>query len=118
MLHSIAQNVLSNAVKYSAGEPDAAVKVTVRRDGAFGLLEVQDNGPGMSEASLRSLFLPFFRAAETRNVAGTGLGLATTKRLVEAHGGAIEVSSQQRVGTTVRVRLPLAKPALPVPPSR
>lgn len=107
LLQSIAQNVLSNAVKYTAGQPDAAVKVLVRRDGATALFEVADNGPGMSEESLKSLFQPFFRAAETRSLPGTGLGLATTKRLVEAHGGSIDVQSAEGRGTTVAVRLPL-----------
>jgi signal transduction histidine kinase len=85
------------------------VKVSVRREGATAVLEVQDNGPGMSAESLKSLFQPFFRAAETRSVPGTGLGLATTKRLVEAHGGTIDVKSQQGQGTTVAVRLPLVE---------
>ncbi len=111
LLQSIAQNVLSNAVKYTAGQPEAAVKVSVRREGPSALFEVQDSGPGMSAESMKSLFQPFFRAAETRGVPGTGLGLATTKRLVEAHGGSIEVKSQQGQGTTVAVRLPLIEVA-------
>lgn len=115
LLQSIAQNVLSNAVKYTAGEPDAAVNVMVRRDGAHAIFEVRDNGPGMSDESLKSLFQPFFRAAQTRDVPGTGLGLATTKRLVEAHGGTIAVKSGHGEGTTVTVRLPLVD-APPVAP--
>lgn len=107
LLQSIAQNVLSNAVKYSAGRPGAQVQVAVRRDGASALLEVQDNGPGMTPEVQAQLFQPFFRAPEARHIPGTGLGLATTKRLVEAHGGSIAVESQSGAGTTVRVRLPL-----------
>lgn len=112
LLQSIAQNLLSNAVKYTTGEPDAAVAVVVRREGSLAVLEVTDNGPGMSPESLASLFQPFFRAPETRNVPGTGLGLATTKRLVEAHGGSIEVRSQVEEGTRVTVRLPLVELAV------
>lgn len=109
LLQSIAQNVIGNAVKYTAGQPDAAVRISLTRQGKEGVLEVQDNGPGMSAESQAQLFQPFFRAPETRAIPGTGLGLATTKRLVEAHGGAIEVKSSAGRGTTVTVRLPLAE---------
>lgn len=111
LLQSIAQNVVGNAVKYAAGRPDARVKVAARRRGDEAVLEVQDNGPGMSAASLAQLFQPFFRAPETRALPGTGLGLATTRRLVEAHGGGIDVQSTPGQGTTVTVRFPLSTSA-------
>jgi signal transduction histidine kinase len=112
LLQSIAQNILSNAVKYTAGRPDARVTVRVRKDLGQGVLEVTDNGCGMSPATQSSLFQPFFRAPEARALPGHGLGLATTKRLVEAHAGSIEVRSQLGVGTQVTVRFPIAR-ALP-----
>lgn len=120
LLQSIAQNVLSNAVKYTAGRPDARVQVTVRREGDAAVLEVQDNGPGMSAEVQAQLFQPFFRAPDTRQLPGTGLGLATTKRLVEAHGGGITVDSKPGVGTTVRVQLPSAEhaPSPAAPPKQ
>jgi two-component system OmpR family sensor kinase len=108
LLQSIAQNVLSNAVKYTAGTPNARVTVRVSTDKAFALLDVTDNGPGMTEQSRQLLFTPFFRAPEARGRPGHGLGLATTKRLVEAHGGTIEVHTAIGIGTHVMVRLPLA----------
>ncbi|MBK7857327.1 MAG: HAMP domain-containing histidine kinase [Archangiaceae bacterium] len=107
-LQSIAQNLLSNAVKYTAGRPGAKVMVRVYRERGDAVLEVTDNGPGMSEESQRSLFQPFFRAPEARALPGYGLGMATTKRLVEAYAGSIAVKSQLGVGTQVSVRLPLA----------
>jgi len=108
LLQSIAQNLLSNAVKYTTGRPEARVVVRVYRDKGEAVLEVTDNGPGMSEESQRSLFQPFFRAPEARSLPGHGLGMATTKRLVEAYSGSIAVKSQLAVGTQVAVRLPLA----------
>lgn len=108
LLQSIAQNLLSNAVKYSAGQPEAKVTVRVLREKAQAVLEVSDNGLGMSEESQRQLFQPFFRAAEARSLPGHGLGMATTKKLVEAHGGTIAVQSAIRAGTQVTVRFPLA----------
>ena len=108
LLQSIAQNVLSNAVKYTAGRPEAKVVVRVYREKGEAVLEVTDNGPGMSEESQQSLFQPFFRAPEARGLPGHGLGMATTKRLVEAYAGSIAVKSAVNVGTQVTVRLPLA----------
>ena len=106
LLSSVAQNLLSNAVKYSAGKDGATVEVRVFSDKAEAVLEVKDNGMGMNAEALRSLFQPFFRAPNARALPGHGLGLATTKRLVEAHGGAIAVRSTEGVGTQVTVRLP------------
>jgi len=90
--------------------------VRVYKDRGQAVLEVKDNGPGMSEASRKLLFTPFFRAPEARGLPGYGLGLATTKRLVEGHGGTIDVATALGKGTTVTVRLPLGeKNALPIP---
>lgn len=108
LLQSIAQNLLSNAVKYSAGRPEARVDVRVSRVSQEAVLEVSDNGPGMTSASVALLFQPFFRAPEMRGTPGHGLGLATTKRLVDAHGGSIAVHTREGQGTTFTVRLPLA----------
>ncbi len=108
LLQSIAANLLSNAVKYTAGSAEPKVTVRVAKEKSDAVLEVKDNGPGMSEQSRRLLFTPFFRAPEARGRPGYGLGLATTKRLVEGHGGTIEVATALGKGTTVTVRLPLA----------
>lgn len=108
LLQSIAQNLLSNAVKYTAGSPGARVKVRVANDKGEALLEVEDNGRGMSAETLRSLFQPFFRAPDARALPGHGLGLATAKRLVEAHGGTLAVRSEPGRGTLFTVRFPLA----------
>jgi signal transduction histidine kinase len=120
LLQSIAQNLVSNAVKYTSGRTDPKVVVRVAKERGEAVLEVTDNGKGMSAESQRSLFRPFFRAPEARGLPGHGLGLATTKRLVEAHGGSIAVHSELNVGTQVTVRFPLAGTGLPrsAPPPR
>ena len=115
LLQSIAQNLLSNAVKYTAGRRDAKVSVRVAMENGVAVLEVKDNGLGMSLESQRSLFQPFFRAPEARGFPGHGLGLATTKRLVESHEGTILVESALDVGTTFTVRFPLAAETLAAP---
>ncbi len=114
LLQSIAQNLLSNAVKYCAGRPGAKVTVRVTRERGQAVLEVTDNGLGMSVESQAQLFQPFFRAPESKHLPGYGLGMATTKRLVEAHGGTIQVRSAPGAGTHVTVRLPLAEAATAV----
>jgi signal transduction histidine kinase len=106
LLQVIARNLVSNAVKYTAGRPSPRVSVRVSQVAGEAVLEVKDNGIGMSAATRGALFQPFFRAPEARGLPGHGLGLATAKRLVEAHGGTLSVDSQEGVGTTMTVRLP------------
>jgi two-component system OmpR family sensor kinase len=106
LVQSIAQNLISNAVKYSAARPGARVVVYAGREGDEAVLEITDNGPGMTEEVLTRLYQPFFRAPEARGLPGQGLGLATTKRLVDAHGGTLRIRSQPGVGTTATVRFP------------
>lgn len=108
LLQSIALNLVTNAVKYSAASKGARVAVRLYVDGDAAVLEVEDNGPGLGEAAQERLFEPFFRAPEVRHLPGHGLGLATTRRLVEGHGGVIEVRSAAGAGVTAVVRLPLA----------
>jgi two-component system, OmpR family, sensor kinase len=110
LLQVIARNLVSNAVKYTAGRPSPRVSVRVSQVGGEAVLEVKDNGIGMSAATRGSLFQPFFRAPEARGLPGHGLGLATAKRLVEAHGGTLRVDSQEGVGTAMTVRLPPVAP--------
>ena len=100
-LRSVVYNLLSNAVKYR--HPDRACRVQVRAAvTAQGVvLEVQDNGLGMSAAQQRQLF-GLFQRLHT-HVEGTGVGLYITKRLVENAGGSIAVQSQPEVGTTFTV---------------
>jgi signal transduction histidine kinase len=104
LVQSIAQNLISNAVKYSAGRSAARVVVYAGREGDEAVLEVTDNGPGMTEAVMERLYQPFFRAPEARGLPGQGLGLATTKRLVDAHGGTLRIRSATGEGTTATVR--------------
>lgn len=116
LLQVVARNLVSNAVKYTAGRPSPSVSVRVVSVGGEAVLEVKDNGMGMSAATRSSLFQPFFRAPEARGLPGHGLGLATAKRLVEAHGGTLSVESQEGVGTTMTVRFPRLSPVVAAVP--
>ncbi len=98
-------NLLSNAVKYSpAGGP---IDVHVRPEKRDLVMEVKDRGIGITKADLGSLFESFHRGRNVGTIPGTGLGLAVVKRAVDAHGGSIDVRSEEGEGTTFTVRLPV-----------
>ncbi|HEU4411288.1 MAG TPA: HAMP domain-containing sensor histidine kinase [Polyangiaceae bacterium] len=101
-------NLLDNAGKYSS--PPSAVELRARPEGGLVVVEVRDAGIGIDEADLPRLFAPFFRTdrSRARETGGIGLGLALTRRIVEAHGGAVRVESRPGVGTTVTLTLPAA----------
>lgn len=106
-LERVIANLLSNAAKYSATGKPIHVHLETRPKQA--ILEVCDEGAGISPEDLKRLFTPFVRLERTEKMAGgTGLGLATTKKLIEAHGGKLEVESEVGVGSTFRVILPIS----------
>ncbi|MFD1874415.1 PAS domain-containing sensor histidine kinase [Hymenobacter bucti] len=103
-LRSAVYNLLSNAVKYRAFDRPAQVWVRAFPAGPRVVLEVQDNGLGLSEVQQRQLF-GLFQRLHT-HVEGTGVGLYITKRLVENGGGTIAVQSQVDAGTTFTLTFP------------
>jgi signal transduction histidine kinase len=109
-LHLILSNLVSNAVKYTA---EGGVEVRVEEDGARVFVHVQDSGMGIPEAEVPKLFEEFFRASNARasKVEGTGVGLASVKRLVERFGSELRLKTAQGQGTTFSVVLPLANHA-------
>jgi signal transduction histidine kinase len=102
-LNQVFLNILKNAAEALEGE-GGAIQVTVSGEGTQVLVRVRDSGPGIESAVRGRLFEPFF----TTKVAGegTGLGLSMSRRIVERHGGSIEVESEPGEGTCVTVRLP------------
>jgi len=77
------------------------------------LIEISDNGAGMTKETLENMFNPFF----TTKSGGTGLGMAVTQRIIEEHGGEIQVESEKGKGTTFRIFIPLTVPPETVPES-
>ncbi|MEJ5185692.1 MAG: ATP-binding protein, partial [Candidatus Geothermincolales bacterium] len=104
-LEIILFNLLDNAAKYSPeGSP---VEVKAFRSGREVLLEVRDRGKGLTEEEIGFIFQPFRRGEEGyTSSAGMGLGLYIVSRLVEAHGGRVEVKSDLGKGSTFTVHLP------------
>lgn len=99
-------NLISNAVKFTRRGGDVVVALTVE-DGAI-TISIRDTGVGIPPDELDRLFTRFFRASTaTRNaVPGVGLGLNITKAIVTAHGGWMDVVSEEGVGTEFRIVLP------------
>jgi signal transduction histidine kinase len=95
-------NILENACKFSQG-CDKPVVATLSASPTQVQLEVLDNGVGMDEADRQQVFVPFFRAEAVRNVPGHGIGLPLTAKIMELHGGSVEVESQLHIGTKVRL---------------
>jgi signal transduction histidine kinase len=105
-------NVVSNAIKFTPR--GGTIWVRLARQGEDrALIEIADTGMGISESEQANLFEHFYRAREARSklIEGTGLGLAIVKTIVEGHDGEISFHSRERVGTTVRLSLPLPRPA-------
>ncbi|WP_417291730.1 sensor histidine kinase [Corynebacterium nasicanis] len=105
-LHQVLLNLISNGLTH--GGPDSTISVGLRLDGPDVVVEVADNGRGMSPEVAAKVFERFYRADASRSRAsgGSGLGLAITKSLVEKHGGTITVTSEEGVGSVFTVRLP------------
>jgi signal transduction histidine kinase len=109
-IEQVITNLISNALKYSPSV--RKVEVGLRPSGDDVCLYVRDYGIGISEDDQRRLFEPFQRASLSKDtVPGAGLGLFVVQRLVQAHGGRIDVRSRPGEGAEFRVHLPLAAPA-------
>ena len=105
----VLNNLLANAVSFSTTGGRVEVRVFQDRDDA--IVAVRDHGPGIPAGEAEQLFRPFVRGRPTqRSGQSTGLGLAIVKRIVEGHGGRIDVQSEPGKGATFSVRLPRVLP--------
>ena len=114
LIHMATTDILVNAVdactekRYADGQdPEIVLGSYLEEGGDFAVIEVRDNGCGMTEEIKRNIFTPFF---STKNILGTGLGLALTARIIRVHGGEVLVDSEPDRGTTFRVRIPIDGP--------
>jgi signal transduction histidine kinase len=105
-LGRVVVNLVSNALKYTAGP--GVVRVRLSHDAAGAILAVQDTGAGLAPADLTRLFTKHARFHRHLDIPGTGLGLYLSKAIVEAHGGRIGVQSTAGGGSTFTVRIPFA----------
>jgi signal transduction histidine kinase len=112
VLSSILSNLVGNAIKYMGDAPVRRIELRARLVREMARLEVQDSGPGIPQEMRLKIFDPYVRGAQSA-IPGLGLGLATVRRLAEAHGGAVGVDSSLGQGSLFWVELPLAAPAAP-----
>ncbi|MGM3386478.1 hybrid sensor histidine kinase/response regulator [Stutzerimonas stutzeri] len=103
-IEQVLANLLTNAMRYGAGKP---VHVALGQQGEQAWIEVQDHGIGISPKSLERIFCQFERAEGSESSAGLGLGLFIAEQIVKAHGGRIEVESEEGQGALFRVLLPV-----------
>ncbi len=103
-LRIVVQNLLSNAARHGGRGPSPRIEVTAATGDGSWRLTVVDHGPGVDDADRQRVFEPFVRIDPS--VAGTGVGLATCRRIVHAHGGDIGLEETPGGGTTVWLELP------------
>lgn len=101
------QNVLVNAINYTPG--GGQVTISINGSGGRAMLEIRDTGIGIPPESLPHIFERFYRAdvARPAHQGGLGLGLTITQKIIELHGGTIEVESQPGQGSCFRILLPI-----------
>lgn len=106
-LQQVIVNLIDNAIKYTP--EGGTIEVRVRSDAGRAILEVYDNGAGISPQAIPHVFERFYRVDKARSRAsgGAGLGLSIAKSICAAHGAEISVSSQEGQGSCFRVELPL-----------
>jgi signal transduction histidine kinase len=107
-LRRVISNLLSNAVKFSPGGGEINVDLAASEDSLT--VAFSDQGIGIPEADLPHICESFYRASNVVNrVAGTGIGLAGARQIIEQHGGSIKVESKEGSGTIVSFTLPLSE---------
>lgn len=97
------QNLISNALKYCRQQPH--IEITSSQKGEWTVISVKDNGMGITPENRQKIFFPFVQLDNTNEHEGHGLGLATVRRIIEAHGGKIWVESEVGEGTTFHFTL-------------
>ncbi|WP_108810331.1 ATP-binding protein [Sphingorhabdus sp. Alg231-15] len=110
-LSQLLHNLVSNAYKYGRRGGIVTVSVKPNRTGSMLRLSVTDQGDGIAAEHIPRLTERFYRVdkGRSKSIGGTGLGLAIVKHITERHGGRMEVASEQGIGTTVTIFLPVIK---------
>ena len=102
-LEEVLLNLILNACQ-AMGERGGTLSISAKPNGSHVVLKVEDTGPGIPAHTLRKVFEPFY----TTKTTGTGLGLFVTQRIVQSHGGSIELESTEGKGTCFTICLPVA----------
>jgi signal transduction histidine kinase len=108
LLDHVFTNLISNALKYSPESEQ--IWVSARQDDDGVEISVRDQGVGIPEDELASIYERFFRARTSTGIVGTGYGLHIVKQFIELHHGRIDLTSREGEGSTFSVRLPRQAP--------
>ncbi|MEA5427417.1 HAMP domain-containing sensor histidine kinase [Arcicella lustrica] len=103
LLENLFVNLLENACKYSANQQ---ANILLSFDKKYCIVKIQDKGIGISKSDLPNIFNPFYRARNTNNIKGFGVGLSVAKHIIELHNGIIQVKSKLNLGTEFVVKIP------------
>jgi two-component system sensor histidine kinase CpxA len=118
LLHQAVENVVRNAIRYT--REGSIVEMNLRREGLSGqemmVLDICDDGPGIPEDEMESIFLPFYRVdgARQRDTGGFGVGLAIAERAVRLHRGEIIAQNRAAGGLMVTLKIPCTQGRLPI----
>src|SRR5262249_1983538 len=104
-LRRVFVNVIENALDAAVHRPGALVEVALYRREDDAVVEISDNGEGIAPEARAKILLPFFTTKPT----GTGLGLVIAKKIMDLHGGKIEIDTAPGVGTSVRLVIPIQR---------
>lgn len=107
-IEQVVTNLLTNAVKFGRGKP---ITLVLERKGDLARLSVTDRGIGIPKDRCERIFEPFARLVSPRHYGGLGLGLHIAKTIVVAHGGTLSVTSEEEVGSTFTMTLPISSPS-------
>ncbi|HTN45371.1 MAG TPA: HAMP domain-containing sensor histidine kinase [Flavipsychrobacter sp.] len=99
-------NIVMNACKYSDNQP---VQVTLAAARSKVFIIIEDSGIGIPREEIAYIYEPFFRASNTGKFNGYGIGLPLARNIIRMHQGELEVSSEENVGTKIRISFPLAE---------
>jgi two-component system sensor histidine kinase CpxA len=118
LLRSAFENVVRNAVRYTAAASDVEIRLSCRTQngsGSLAVITVRDHGPGVPDQEISNLFRPFYRldAARERQTGGAGLGLAIAERAVRLHQGTISARNAEGGGLVVEIQLPASPVTFP-----
>jgi signal transduction histidine kinase len=105
----VLSNLLSNAIKYSPLGGPISVRIACHETetGPWAVVMVADQGVGVPAADLPHVFERFHRGTNVGRIAGSGIGLAGAKVIVEQHGGMLDIESSEGTGATVTLQLPI-----------
>jgi signal transduction histidine kinase len=107
LLHLAMANIINNACKYSNFQQ---VKVSLGASDNNVYIIIKDKGIGIPDSEMDKIYDPFFRASNTKNYEGYGIGLPLARNIIKIHNGELIVNSKINVGTTVQIRFPIYVP--------